>query len=713
MDRNKIFCFFLLLLLAINGIAQGAVLSRSAAAKSHLNVLIITIDTLRPDRLSCYSEEHIQTPNIDSLADKGALFLKAFAHNPTTLPSHTNILLGTTPLHHGVHDNHNFIVREEFLTLAEHLKKDGYSTGAIVGAFPLDSRFGLTQGFDLYDDNYGSKNYQEFSYVERQAEVVVQRSVAWLEEQKGPWFLWAHCFDPHQQYNPPEPFKTEFEESPYNGEVAYVDHELGKLFAYLKKNRLEENTLIIFTGDHGESLGQHGESTHGYFAYNSTIWIPLIIVSPGTKPTINDQNVCHVDIYPTVCDVLGLEKPDFLQGISLMPILEGNKAKKLSSRAIYFESLYPYYNRGWAPLTGIILKDAKYMDSPIPEFYDLKEDFDEEKNLAENEKLDGYKSALEKLMEAQSYSGKEAVNKKIDREALDKLKSLGYVSSPQTERKGDFTTQDDLKVLLPYQNRLQMAMGAYHRGKVDEGIAILEKIIQERKDFDQAYAYLATLLKVKKDYKGAVEVLREGYQNCPTSYKVINTFGIFLTEVREYDAAIHILQEGLKLIDYDPDIWNYLGVAYWRKGELELALEAFRKSLELDSNYSIAFNNTGSVYLSKYLKTKEQGDLQQALVHFQTAIELDPGYASAYNGLGAAFSQAGNVEGAIGSWEKAVGINPDLGFALYNLGLAYLRKGDKVKALEYLNRYKQKEYQRLPREEREKLDALIQRCQQR
>jgi Flp pilus assembly protein TadD len=173
------------------------------------------------------------------------------------------------------------------------------------------------------------------------------------------------------------------------------------------------------------------------------------------------------------------------------------------------------------------------------------------------------------------------------------------------------------------------------------------------------------------------------------------------------------LQEGLKLIDYDPDIWNYLGVAYWRKGELELALEAFRKSLELDSNYSIAFNNTGSVYLSKYLKTKEQGDLQQALVHFQTAIELDPGYASAYNGLGAAFSQAGNVEGAIGSWEKAVGINPDLGFALYNLGLAYLRKGDKVKALEYLNRYKQKEYQRLPREEREKIDALIKRCQQR
>ncbi|UCE43079.1 MAG: sulfatase-like hydrolase/transferase [Candidatus Aminicenantes bacterium] len=705
--------FLLFLLIQILRTAFFSVVAEASPKKNPLNVLLITIDTLRPDRLSCYSEKHVHTPNIDSLADRGTLFLKAFAHTPTTLPSHTNILLGTTPIHHGVHDNQNFIVREEFMTLAEYLKGNGYATGAVVGAFPLDSRFGLTQGFDLYDDNYGSKNYQEFSYVERPAEVVVKNSIAWIAEQSSPWFLWAHCFDPHQQYNPPEPFMTRYKESPYNGEVAYVDHELGKLLTYLMKNRLVENTLIVFTGDHGESLGQHGESTHGYFAYNSTIWIPLIIISPGMKSVIVDQNVCHVDIFPTVCDVLGLEKPDFLQGISLAPVLKGKRDNRLSSRAIYFESLYPFYSRGWAPLSGIIQKNTKYINSPIPEFYDLKEDFDEVKNLAEQEKLDAYQSDLEKLIEAQSYSGKTSASQKIDREALEKLRSLGYISSPQTGKKSEFATEDDLKVLLPYQNRLQKAMGAFHSGRVDEGIAILEKIIQERKDFDQAYAYLATLLKVKKDYKGAVEILREGYKNCPTSYKVITTFGIFLTEVREYDAAIHILQEGLKLIDYDPDIWNYLGVAYWRKGELDHALEAFHESLELDINYSIALNNTGSVYLSRFLKTKDQGDLQNAITNFQKAIGLDPGYASAYNGLGAAYSRAGNVEGAIVSWKKAVEINPDLGFALYNLGLAFLRKGDKEKALDYLSRYKQKEYQRLSPKEKEKLDALIQSCRQR
>ena len=709
-SKNPSLLFFLLLGF---GIASHSFPCLATPKKAPLNVLLITIDTLRPDRLSCYSEEHIRTPQIDSLARKGALFLRAFAHTPTTLPSHTNILLGTTPLYHGVHDNQNFIVRDEFLTLAEHLKPAGYATGAFVGAFPLDSRFGLTQGFDVYDDNYGSKNYQEFSYVERPAEVVVQKAMEWLDGRgSDPWFLWIHCFDPHQQYDPPEPFKTQYADAPYNGEVAYVDHELGRLFANLKKNGWEDNTLIVFTGDHGESLGQHGESTHGYFAYNSTIWIPLIIASPGMKPTVNDQNVCHVDIFPTICDVLGIVKPDFLHGNSLEPALRGKNVNGLASRSIYFESLYPYYNRGWAPLTGVIGEDAKYLDSPIPELYDLAEDFDEIDNQAEKKSLSQYRRELEEVLEEQSYSGKLSAAKKADRDTLERLKSLGYLSSPQTSTKETFGREDDLKVLLPYQNQLQQAMGAYHKGNVDEGIEILRKIVLERKDFDQAYAYLATLYKAKRDYKRAVDILKEGYQHCPTSYKVITTFGIFLTEVREYEAAIQILQKGLELIDYDPDLWNYLGVAYWRKGDLDEALEAFERSLSLDHNYSIAFNNMGSVFLSKFLAEKHRSDLDEAVRNFEEAIRLDPGYASAYNGLGAAFSQAGDIDGAIRSWEEAVAINPDLGFSLYNLGLSYLRKGDKNKALEYLNRYKDKEYQRLSPKERENLDSLIRSCRQ-
>ncbi len=367
------------------------------------NLLLVTIDTLRADRLSCYGSQNPKTPHIDSLAERGVLFSRAFANTSTTLPSHTNILLGTTPLHHGVHENLNFVVSEQLLTLAEHLKDYGYSTGAFVGAYPLDSRFGLSQGFDTYDDNYARIHFVNPSSLERNAEAVVESALEWLERQDSPWFLWIHCWDPHVPYDPPEPFKTQYRDHLYDGEVAYVDFALGKLFNYMKENNLFDNTSIIFTGDHGESLGQHGEKTHGFFAYNSSIWIPLIISAPGKKPSRIDHYVSHIDIFPTACDVLELEKPSFLQGISLLPALNG---KKLPERPIYFESLYPYYSRGWAPLKGFLHQGKKFIDSPIPELYELDKDFDELKNLAVEKKLDKYRKQLEKIISDQTPSEK-------------------------------------------------------------------------------------------------------------------------------------------------------------------------------------------------------------------------------------------------------------------------------------------------------------------
>jgi arylsulfatase A-like enzyme/Tfp pilus assembly protein PilF len=671
------------------------------------NVLLITIDTLRPDRLGCYGNVRVKTPVIDGLAQRGALFSRGFAHTPETLPSHTNILLGTTPLVHGVHDNQNFIVAEEFLTLAEHLKRYGYATGAFVGAFPLDSRFGLTQGFDVYDDNYGTSGSQEFSYVERKAEVVVDKALGWLDSQKSPWFLWIHCFDPHQRYDPPEPFKTEYKDRLYDGEVAYVDHSLGRLLDDLKHKGLDDRTLIVFTGDHGESLGQHGESTHGYFAYNSTLWVPLIIDLPGIKPAKIDAFVSHIDIFPTVCEALEIERPAHLQGLSLLPAMKG---KKLPERELYFESLYPYYNRGWAPLRGFIKNSIKFMDSPIPELYDLGEDFDETKNLADSSPLEKYRALFAAMMKTQASAGSSSARQKADRQTQEKLKSLGYVASPQAPRKETFTAQDDLKTLLPYQTRLQQAMGAYHKGDLGRSAELLKAIIADRKDFDLAYTYLATVCKEQGKLKEAVGVLREGYQNCPGSYKVIITFGMFLTEVGAHDQAIETLRQGLAIIDYDPELWNYLGVAYWRKGDYAEALKAFDQCLSLDHNYPIAFNNLGSLFLSVYLKSQQAKDLQQALENFEKAIALDPKYESAYNGKGTALKLAGDLDGAIASWKTAVALKPDYGFALYNLGLAHLSKGDKVRALGYFQKYRDRFYPALPPQERQKLDELMARC---
>ncbi len=684
--------------------------SKTDEKKSKYNFLLITIDTLRPDRLSCYNPKNVETPNIDKMAQTGILFKRAFAHTPTTLPSHTNIFLGTTPLYHGVHDNANFVVNEEFLSLAEHLKRHGYSTGAFVGAFPLDSRFGLTQGFDVYDDNYGSKSNQEFSYVERRAGVVVDRALNWIKEQQNPWFLWIHCFDPHQRYDPPEPFKKQYPGRSYEGEVAYVDFELGKLFDYLEEENRMDDTFIIFTADHGEALGEHGEKTHGYFAYNATLWVPLIVCVPGIKRGEAHQTVCHTDIFPTVCDILGLEKPSSLQGLSLLPLME---EKKLDKRMIYFESLYPYYTRGWAPLRGFILEEEKYIDSPIPELYNLEEDFDEHENLAQTKNIGEYSKRLSRLIEDQTYDDKKKTTKRVDREALEKLKSLGYVSGTQSPSKESFTEKDDLKTLLPYQNKLMEAIRAYDSSRFEESISILKNIIKERKDISQAYSHLATVFKEQGRLEEAIDILQQGLENNPESYKIIEIYGIMLTEVGQYDKAVEILQEGLKYIDYDPEIWNYLGVAYWKKGDFPNAHDAFQKVLSLDENYPVVLNNLGSLYLSQSLKTKNADDLRQAIQNYRKAIELDPEYAEAYNGLGSAYGNAGELAAAIRCWERAVELKPDYSFPLYNLGLSYLTKGNKSKALGYFDRYKEKHYQRLSSEEKKKLDDLIQRCQER
>jgi arylsulfatase A-like enzyme/Flp pilus assembly protein TadD len=679
----------------------------AAAVPGKPNILLITVDTLRADHLGCYGDKSIRTPAIDALAARGALFARAFAHTPSTLPSHANILLGLTPNAHGVHDNSNFIVREDFLTLAEWLKAEGYATGAFVGAFPLDSRFGLGQGFDVYDDNYGSQGPTDMTFVERKADVVVGKALEWLEKRTGPWFLWVHCFDPHQPYEPPEPFKSQYPGRPYDGEIAFVDSALGRVFAFLKDGGLEGQTAVIFTADHGESLGEHGESTHGYFAYNATLHVPLILDLPGMKPGRVEANVCHVDIFPTVCGLLGKKEPPGLQGRSLLPLVQG---KSVGARPVYFEALTAYYNRGWAPLRGYIQGREKYMDSPIPEVYDLEKDFAELDNTAGRADLVKIGKTFSELVRAESSPLADKAGQNMDRSSAEKLRSLGYLASPQTPKKKTFTAEDDLKTLSPYHNKWQKATSAYHAGRAEEGIALLKEIIAERKDFDLAYTYLANFYQEQKRPGDAEAVLREAFAYNPESFRIMTALGIIMIDNGRFDEAIGMLEKSLALIDFDPETWNYLGVAYWNKGLYDEALKVYDQALSLDRNYPIVFNNRGSLYLSRFLKDRQAADLTQAVESFRKAVELDPKYASAWNGLGVSLLQSRDIEGAIAAWKKAVEFKPDFGFALYNLGLGLLGKGDKADALKCFTKYKELTYAILPPRDRARLDELIAKC---
>jgi len=674
------------------------------------NILLITIDTLRPDRLSCYSQKYLQTNNIDSLARAGFLFERAFAHNPLTLPSHVNILLGVTALFHGVSENARSVVAGDFLTLAEFLKAKGYQTAAFIGAFPLDSRFGLNQGFDLYDEAYPARSGSPFVYPERRAERVIESAMAWWSkmDKSKKWFVWIHLWDPHAPYWPPEPFASRYKNDPYTGEVAYVDEQIGKLLSFLAKNNWAQNTLIILTGDHGEALGEHGEMTHGYFAYNSTLWIPLIISGPKIKPGRSAAWVAHIDIFPTICDYLGLSRPPHLQGISLIPFIEGKRPEK--ERAIYFESLEPHLSRGWAPIRGFMEKGKKFIESPIPELYDLEKDFHEANNLAPQENLQPFFSRLNQLKEELSSPLRAKSQTVLTREVKEKLRSLGYLASPPSPPKEKYGPEDDLKNLLIYEQKVDQAIFLEEQGKIAESIYLLHEVIRQRKDFGKAYERLAHLYRMQGLVEEALKVMEEGYKANPDNYVLVSGFGILLVQLGKSDRGISILKEALKIYDRDPEVYNHLGIAYWQKGDWLSSRLAYERAISLDPHDALIFNNLATLYLTMALKSGGKEELLQAEEIFKKAIAMDATLAAAHNGLGSVYKLSARLDEAISCWEKALELKPDYDYPLYNLGLAYLEKGEKARALDYFLRYLKIKGKNLSAREREEIEALIAKC---
>jgi len=700
---------FILALLA----ALASFLPRKARAffppEEKLNLLLITVDTLRPDRVSVYSDKYLRTPNIDSLATKGVVFERAFAHVPITLPSHASILLGLNPPSHGVRDNARFRVRPELTSLAEILKSEGYSTAAFVGAFPLDSRFGLNQGFDLYDDLFPAQPSLPFTFSERRAEVVINSALDWLRKQNLPWFCWLHLWDPHSPYFPPEAYLKRFPEDLYSGEVAYVDDQIGRLLAFLKEHQWLTRTLIIFTADHGESLGEHGELTHSFFIYNSTIWVPLIISGPSIKPGRVAEFVSHVDLFPTVCDLLRIKKPEWLEGSSLLPLLQG---KKTRLHPIYIESLDPYLNRGCAPLYGLIESGQKFIDSPVPELYNLENDFDEKNNLAPKVNLQIYQKRLREIRAQMAEADLASTKRPADQETLRRLRSLGYIVSAQPPTKKTFGPEDDPKNFLPVQQKLEKAIILHDLGKKEEAIGLLEQVINQRKNFASAYIYLAHIFYSLNRPSEALKILAEAFEANAEDHSLASAFGLFLIREKRYEEAIKVLEKAISLYEDDPEVWDHLGIAYWRLGQFEKAKAAYKKALALDPSHALVLSNLGALYLSLYFQNKDQKELQAAIDYFERAIWLDSRLGLAFRGLGVSYRLSGQREKAVEAWKKALAADPDDDFSLLNLGTTLFEMGEKVQALPYLENYLKLKGKELSQAEREKIEKLIQQCRE-
>ena len=692
------------LLLAAAFLAAAPLAVRAA----DVNVLLVTIDTLRTDRLSCYSPKYVKTPRIDALAARGVLFERAFAHDPITLASHTNILLGLVPPAHGVSENSKSVVPQEFLSLAELLKAQGYATGAFVSSFSLDSRFGLDQGFDVYDDAYPSKPAAGLPFSERPAGKTVAAARAWLDARKGKWFCWVHLWDPHAPYEPPAPYASQFKNDPYSGEVAYADAELGKLFDWLEGHGGLRQTVVVLTGDHAESLGEHGETYHSYFAYNSTIWVPLIVAGPGIAPAARIKDyVSHVDIFPTVCEVLGLKAPAGLHGGSLVPFFKGRTRKTLP---IYFESLDAHLNRGWAPLRGLIRDGKKYIDSPIPELYDLGKDFDEKTNLAPGVDLAPYKKDYDAAFRSYGRPAAAKPSGTTDRETRERLRSLGYVASPVTQTKASYGPEDDLKTLLPFEQKIDVVRNLIQAERTAESVKILEDIIKARPDFAMAYFRLGDVYETKGLVEDRLQALERGARANPQNYVMVAGYGITLVNKGRYEKGIDVLSSAMGLFDRDAEVWNSLGVAYWKTGEYDKARAHFEEALTLDPDDAIYNDNMGSFFVATALKIRSAQDVEKALPFFDKAVAADPELASAYNGRAGALKILGRVDEAIKDWEKALALNPRFDFPAYNLAVSYLEKGDKATALDYCRRYLEIKGRAITAEERRDIQSLIEKC---
>lgn len=661
-----------------------------------LNVLLITIDTWRFDRLGSNHSGFVKTPHLDAMVERGINFSRAFAHNPMTLPSHCNIFTGVTSLSHGVYDNNGFRLNEKSLTLAEHLKSFGYQTFALVSSFVLSKTFGLNQGFADY-----LEPIEKDAWI---AEEVVSKAMRLIGQQQKKWFGWIHLWDCHFPYTPPEPFAGQYGHDPYSGEVAYVDSQLGILFAYLEKNKILDNTLLIITGDHGEALGEHGEYEHGFFAYNSTMHVPLIFIAPGYKKKTCAAYVCHLDIFPTICQELKIPAPGQLQGLSLLAQIQGGPK---TDRALYFESKGPYFSKGWAPLEGYIYKEKKYINLPIQELYDLENDFAEGKNIISQAKISELSKSLRNLKDRLSGTFKDGSRLKLSAEARQKLETFGYLSGFKQETKKSFSREDDLKTLLPMQNMLRQAKQFFNNHEYQRAALLCETILgQKPQDVATVIQLADTYMKLKKPQK-AIAVIQNGLLHVPGNIELKVKLGGLLADNNAGEKALSLLNDILLAYPQRGDAWNFLGITYFRMKNYDQALHAYLRAVALDPGSALAQHNLGTLYLTLFIQKKDPDILAKAMDAFNQALLNDARMEAAYNGRGTALKFSQKNEKAIADWKKAIELKPDFIDPYFNIGITYLESGDKTAAAFYLQTCLEKYSDQLSANELGRLQRLL------
>jgi arylsulfatase A-like enzyme/Tfp pilus assembly protein PilF len=664
------------------GVAAGAGLLASARGraprgKPGLNVLLVTVDTLRADALGSYGAARAATPVLDRLAAAGLRFERARAHNVVTLPSHANILSGRYPFAHGLRDNAGYRFPAGLPTLATLLQARGYRTGAFVSAFPLDSRFGLDRGFDVYDDRLGDpERLASFRMAERPGTITVAAARRFLAREEGrPWFCWVHLYEPHAPYDPPAPLAVRFAEDAYEGEVATADAALGPLLEPLLAAGPQGRTLVVVTSDHGESLGDHGEKTHGVFTYEATLRVPLILFAPALfSPRVVPDPVRHVDILPTVLEAVAAPVPVGLSGRSLLASAAG---RPLAPAPSYFEALTASANRGWAPLHGVVRDERKYVRLPLPELYDLAADPGERDNLAATRPQQA--GEMRSLLATFPVDSTVVERRTEALETRKRLASLGYLASasPPIAALG---ADSDPKRLIGFEAMLEDVVARQAAGDLAGALLLGRELLRGQPDSPLALLHVAVLEHDAGDLRAALGHLEHALAMNPGEPQVAALFGRYLVEAGRPGEAVSRLRDAARRTKPDVDVLMAFGAALAQSGQPEAALAELTRARDLDPTNALAWLNLGTAHLVAARPAEAQAALDAAL-------EREPTLSRAHTSLGVLAARAGRPADAIRHWERAVELNPAEYDALFNLGTLLLEIGRREEALPHLARF--------------------------
>jgi len=677
---------------------------RAPQAAHSPNLLLITIDTLRADHLGCYGYRLGATPTIDALAKLGAKFQHAFAAAPLTLPSHAALLTGTYPFYNGVRDQPGFRLPAEIPTLAESFAAAGYATGAVLGSPVLSRRFGLDRGFDAYDDRFSASTEEQeagLPNIKRPAETVVRLGLAWLDSkpQGKPFFLWLHFYDPHLPYRAPEPFRSRFAGRPYDGEIAYTDAALAKLFAALRSRGLFDSTTIALTADHGEGLGDHGESTHGYFIYDSTLRVPLLVkaatataarspsASAGTAYSADLQApVSLVDLAPTLLRLAGIDVPSSMQGAEFSASVVSREEPR--PHPVYAETMYPLLHLGWNPLRALVSgtpagEVVKYIQAPRPELYDLGNDPGETRNEYPQRQAEAAAclGKLEAFVRAHTPRKPPSGRGPVSAETSRLFSSLGYVAAAGAPAPVFTKSRRDPKDGVAEHEQLLRAAHAFqvHENETAEGI--LTGVLQKDPQQPLALDYLGTILFLRHDLERARSTFAQLVQAAPyyaTAYTELGHTEALLGNRLE---AERLYRRAMEVDPSNPRPARELGILMLGEGKLDAAEELLQQALKLDSTDLFALSALGEA-------SARQEHYQEAADLLQRALQAAPAgkKLSVMLNLGFVYLQLRRCEDVERLMSAAIQLNPREPQAYALLGAARLESGDSAGARQALQR---------------------------